>query len=179
MVSRWKKKSSRVAYQNPWIRIREDKVIRPDGVSGIYGVVELAGSSAVVALTSDVTVYLIKQWRYPLNRYTLELPWGGKRKAETYPQAARRELQEEAGVTASRWRSLGAVADCPGVVNEMVHLYLAENLTTVRRTIISEESDQEVIIVPFKKAWQWVQTNKICDAVTIAGLTRAKHKLHL
>ncbi len=179
MKSPWKKISSTQKYKNPWIRVREDKVIRPDGTNGIYGVVDLTGSSAVVALTENNKVFLIRQWRYPLSCYTVEMPWGGRKRSETYLQCAKRELREETGVTAKQWNSIGKVADCPGVVNEFAHLYVARRLTIGSPIVLPEESDQEVVCIPFKRALAWMYSNKINDAVSIACLVRAKEYLKL
>ncbi|MBI5038104.1 MAG: NUDIX hydrolase [Candidatus Kerfeldbacteria bacterium] len=139
----------------------------------------MTGSSIIVALNKAGELYLVKQWRYPLSSYTLELPWGGRKPRETYLQAAKRELREEAGLVAQSWKSLGRVADCPGIVNELVSIFLARELKKVGTVTISEESDQSVATIPFSKAFRWVQTGKINDAVSIAALTRAKIFLHL
>lgn len=179
MFGRWKKKSSRIAYQNQWLSLREDSVIRPDGNPGIYGVVDLTSSSAIIALTKDNKVYLVKQWRYPLACYTIELPWGGRKKNENFLQCAKRELEEEVGIRAQQWKSLGKVADCPGIVNEFVALYLAQGIQETHRIGISEESDQRVVLVPFARAWRWALDGTIRDAVTITGLTRTKYTLSI
>ena len=69
--------SSRIAYENQWIREREDQVIRPDGDAGIYGVVEIPLSVGIVALNERDEIALVGQWRYPVNRYSWEIPRGG------------------------------------------------------------------------------------------------------
>ena len=69
----WKTLTSRIAYENAWIRLREDKVLRPDGHEGIYGVVELRPSVGVVAVNAVREIVLVGQWRYPLDRYSWEI----------------------------------------------------------------------------------------------------------
>jgi len=174
MKNPWRKLSSKIVYRNPWIKVREDKVIRPDKKRNIYGVIETTGSSAIVAIDEQEYIYLIKQWRYPLDQYTLELPWGGRKKQETYWQAAKRELREEAGLTAKRWKALGKIADCPGIVNEFAYLYLAQNLAVQKPIVLSEEGVQKVMRVPFIKAYRWALQGRIQDAVCVAGIARAK-----
>ena len=106
----WKTLASRIVYENAWLRLREDAVLRPDGGQGIYGVVELRPSVGVVALDGNREIVLVGQWRYPSGRYTWEIPRGGSRTGETDLQAvAQRELREEAGVEAKIWQRLGAV----------------------------------------------------------------------
>ncbi len=170
----WKKLSSRYVYKNPWIRVREDKVIRPDSTRGIYGVVELPGSSAVVAVDNKKQLYLIKQYRYPLQAYTVELPWGSRQHRESYLQAGKRELREEAGITAGIWKALGKVADIPGIGDEYAYLYLARDLTFGKPIVPSEEGEQKVFSIPFTKAYQQALEGTIKDAVTVAGIVRAK-----
>src|SRR5580658_7831539 len=88
----WKTIESRTAYENAWLRVREDQVIRPDGKPGIYGVIEIRPSVGVVALNERDEIVLVGQWRYTLNRYSWEIPRGGSRADETdMQQAAERE----------------------------------------------------------------------------------------
>ena len=100
----WKTLSSRTAYENAWLRVREDQVIRPDGQPGIYGVVEIRPSVGIVALNDRDEIVLVGQWRYTVNHYSWEIPRGGSRADEVDIQcAAERELAEEAGVIAALW----------------------------------------------------------------------------
>src|SRR4051812_30607679 len=84
----WETTSSRVAYKNNWVRVREDEVIRPDGTPGLYGVIEIRPSVGVVAMNHLDEVVLVGQWRYPLNRYSWEIPRGGSQPGETDMLAA-------------------------------------------------------------------------------------------
>jgi hypothetical protein len=109
----WKTVSSRVAYENAWIRLREDQVIRPDGRPGIYGVVEIRPSVGVVAMNERDEVALVGQWRYSVNRFSWEIPRGGSHPGETDMLCvAKRELAEEAGLIAEKWEALGPVDVC-------------------------------------------------------------------
>ena len=86
-------------YRNPWITVREDDVIRPDGSGGVYGVVEIPASCGVVAIRDDGQVALVGQWRYVHDRYSVEIPTGGSEPGERPVDAAQRELREETGLT--------------------------------------------------------------------------------
>jgi hypothetical protein len=99
----WKSVSTRIHYENPWIRVREDQVVRPDGLPGIYGVVEFKNRAVgVLPVEDDGSVWLVGQYRYPLNAYSWEIPEGGCPESETPETTARRELREETGLTAGR-----------------------------------------------------------------------------
>src|SRR5439155_7079061 len=96
----WQVLGSRQVYENAWIRVREDDVIRPDGQPGIYGVVEFQGLAvAIIALTEDEQVYLVGQYRYPTDTYSWEVVEGTSEAGEEPLAAAKRELSEETGLT--------------------------------------------------------------------------------
>ena len=103
----WRVLGSRPVYENPWISVREDEVVRPDGNLGIYGVVHYKNTAVGVLPVEDGHVYLVGQYRYPLERYSWEIPEGGCPEDEDPLQAARRELKEETGLEATRWEKLG------------------------------------------------------------------------
>jgi 8-oxo-dGTP pyrophosphatase MutT (NUDIX family) len=122
----WQVRSSRVVYENPWLRLREDQVVRPDGRDGIYGVVEFPGSVTVLAVGADGRAPLVSQWRYPVRRESLELPTGAIDPDDASPlEAARRELWEEVGWRAAHWESLGSVDNSNGATTDTTYLFLA------------------------------------------------------
>src|SRR5208337_3190204 len=99
----WTTLSSRLVYENPWIRVREDQVLRPDGQPGIYGVVEFKNRAVgVLPVDDEGCIWLVGQHRYPLNSYSWEIPEGGSPQSETTEETARRELKEETGLSAGR-----------------------------------------------------------------------------
>jgi 8-oxo-dGTP pyrophosphatase MutT (NUDIX family) len=172
----WKTLGSEVVYENAWIRLRHDRVITPGGGEGIYGVVETAPAIGVVALTGDLRVYLVGQYRYPLEQYSWEIPEGGGREGETLAEAARRELREETGLTARRWTSLGTAATSNCVTDEIAHFFLAEDLTEGDPTPDETEA-LEVKVVPFAEAHEMVRRGEIQDAMSIIALYRARDLL--
>ena len=91
--SPWRTLSSRNVYENPWISVREDSVIRPDGEPGIYGVVHYKNTAVGVLPVEEDHIYLVGQYRYPLERYSWEIPEGGCPKDEEPLRAAQRELR--------------------------------------------------------------------------------------
>lgn len=124
----WRTLGTRYVYENPWISVREDEVIRPDGHPGIYGVVHYKNTAVGILPIEDGHVYLVGQYRYPLERYSWEIPEGGCPEGEDPLQAARRELKEETGLEADRWEKLGEADLSNSVADERAVWYLATGL---------------------------------------------------
>jgi 8-oxo-dGTP pyrophosphatase MutT (NUDIX family) len=175
----WKTIEENVVYQNPWLRVREDKVLRPDGRPGIYGVVEIRPSVGAVALNERNEVALVGQWRYVSKRYSWEIPRGGSHDHDTdMLSAAKRELREEAGIDASDWRFLGALDVCNGVTTDVQHLYIATGLTLVA----SDPDPEEQIItrfMPFEEAVEMAMTGEITEVCTVTALLMAERLLRV
>jgi 8-oxo-dGTP pyrophosphatase MutT (NUDIX family) len=168
----WKRLSSRTAYENAWIRVREDQVIRPDGAPGIYGVIEIRPSVAIVAIDDLDRVVLVGQWRYSVNRYSWEVPRGGSHTGETdMLEVARRELAEETGVLASRWRELGFVDVCNGVADDVQTLFLAKGLS---ETDMRLDPEEEIVVEwhPFEDAIEMALDGRITEVCSIAAILK-------
>ena len=173
----WRTLSSRLAYENPWIRVREDRVLRPDGHEGIYGVIELRPSVAVVALNAEREVALVGQWRYPTGKYSWELPRGGSAPGETDLRAvAARELAEEAGVQAADWELLGSVDLNNGVTNNVEHLFLATRLTACAR---HPDPEEQIVMkwVPLTEAVGMALGGGIAEVCSVAALLIVERRL--
>ena len=150
--------------------MREDQVIRPDGRDGIYGVVEIRPSVGVVALNERDEIALVRQWRYAVNRYSLEVPRGGSHPGESDMLAvAQRELAEEAGVTATHWEALGAVDVCNGVTDDVQSLYLATGLSATEMNLDPEE-DITVEWRPLTEAVHMAMDGRITEVCSIAAI---------
>ena len=128
----WRTLGSRRVYENPWISVREDSVVRPDGEPGIYGVVHYKNTAVGVLPVEDDHVYLVGQYRYPLDRYSWEIPEGGCPEGEEPLGAARRELREETGLEAGSWRRLGEAYLSNSVADEYAVWFLATDLVARR-----------------------------------------------
>ena len=169
----WTVIGSREVYVNPWIRVREDQVLRPDSKPGIYGVVEFANYAlGVVAVTDDLDTFLVGQWRYTLGRYSWELPEGGGAKNIAPLISAQRELREETGIEARQWIDLGPYDLSNSVTDEIGYVYLARDLELGE----SDPDGDEVLNVwrlPLSEARQMCLDGRITDAVSIIGILRA------
>lgn len=179
-ASPWRTTSSRIVYENAWLRVREDHVLRPDGLPGVYGVVSPeAIATGVVALTPELEVTLVGQFRYTVGAYSWELPEGGSKQGETPLEAAQRELQEETGLIAERWSQLGGALHLSNCLSDEVgYVFLAEGLSQAEAT----PDETEVLAIkriPLEEALQQVEAGEITDAVSIIGLLRAARRLGL
>ncbi len=168
----WKTNLSRVVYENPWIRVREDNVTRPDGGPGIYGVVEIRPSIGVVALNDRDEIVLVGQWRYSVNRYSWEVPRGGSHPGESdMLEVAKRELAEEAGLLAGHWEMLGPVDVCNGVADDVQTLFLATALTATEMRLDPEE-DITVEWRTFDEAVRMAIDGRITEVCSVAAILR-------
>ena len=162
--------SSRVVYENAWISVREDQVIRPDGAPGIYGVAHFKNVAVgVLAIEADETVYLVGQYRYPLEQYSWEIPEGGCPIGEDWLRAAQRELAEEVGLRAEQWERLGAAHLSNSVSDEYAVWFLATGLT--QGAAQPEGTEQlKVRRVPLREALRMAQNGEITDALSLLAL---------
>ena len=156
------------------IKIREDEVLIPGGNRAKREVCEHPGGVAVLPLHQDGGVTLVSQYRYPYGKMLWELPAGKLDPGEAGPLACGvRELKEETGFVAGRYTSLGQVYPSPGFLNEIIHLYLAEDLEQVGAC---PEEDEFLVVEtkPFAQVEGMIAAGEIVDAKTIAAMYRAR-----
>jgi 8-oxo-dGTP pyrophosphatase MutT (NUDIX family) len=172
MDNPWTTLSSKEIYSDPWIKVRLNEVLNPDKSLGTYSVVILKGGIGVVAIDDMERVLLVGQYRYPLNRYSWEIPKGA---FETFERdedpivTAKRELLEETGAVAKKWIYLGFVHTLMGSTNDEVHLFEARNLVIG----VPKPDKNEVLQVRwvhFDQFWNMVKIGDITDATSIAAL---------
>ena len=120
---------SREVYRGRILRVREDRVLLPNGQEAQREIVEHPGGVGILALDADGCAVMVRQYRYAFGQTLLEIPAGKREKGEQPDETARRELQEEVGATAREWQSLGEVIASPGCYDEVLYLYLARDLT--------------------------------------------------
>lgn len=162
--------TSKTVYKNPWITVHEDKIIRPGGKEGLYGVVEYSPGVSTVALTPDNEVFLVKEYAYAIDEYSISLPQGGVEPNESYLDAAKRELLEEAGVEAKDWTDLGYINPYTMIINGPMYLFLAKNA----KVVTQHEKEFELTKVPLKTAVQWVMESKINHSGTCVAILKAR-----
>jgi 8-oxo-dGTP pyrophosphatase MutT (NUDIX family) len=168
----WKTLSSKTIYENPWLRLREDQVIRPDGKEGIYSVVEIKPSIGVIVLNENNQTALVGQWRYAHNKFSWEIPTGGSSPADKdIVSSAQRELIEETGIEAKNWYSLGSIDNSNGATTDVANLYLA---TDLKFHETHQEPDESIITrwFDFQKALEMVMSGKITESCSVAAILK-------
>lgn len=166
-------KERKTVYAGRIVTLHIDRVELPNGTECELEIVKHPGGAAIVALDERMRVCLLYQYRYAANGWIWELPAGKLEPQESAQVTAQRELLEEAGVMAGRWESLGTMLSSPGVFSEIIHLYLARDLSHVPYQHEVHETI-EVHWLPFDEAFTRAVTGEIRDAKTLAGLLRAR-----
>jgi 8-oxo-dGDP phosphatase len=163
--------SSRVVYENPWLRLREDEIERPDPgggrVRGVYAVVEKE-DFAVVVPWDGRELTLVGQERYTLGRYTWEFPQGGVAGA-TPEERARTELAEETGLRAGALRHLGHLDNAVGMSSQGYDVWLATDLTEGEPAPEAEEVDMRTRRVAPEEFERMVRDGELTDGSSVAA----------
>jgi ADP-ribose pyrophosphatase len=170
--------STRIVYENRWMRVREDEVRYRDGSTGIYGVVVKPNFVVIVPLDADGKLHLVEQYRYPIGIRSWEFPqgaWEGKPDADPL-ELARGELREETGLDAAEIILAGNLYQACGYATQSYNVYLAKGLRRVEAKL--EATEQDLITRAFATAevLAMVQNGVIRDAGTVAALGLLKLK---
>jgi ADP-ribose pyrophosphatase len=151
------------------IKVRVDQVELPDGRVSTREIVEHAPAVAVVALTEDGELLLVRQYRKPIEQHMLEIPAGLMETGETPLDSARRELAEETGFRADKWEKLSSFYTTPGFSDEVIHLFLASDLK-VGATHLDEDEFVEVQKLSLPEALRLIEIGELIDAKSIIGI---------
>jgi 8-oxo-dGTP pyrophosphatase MutT (NUDIX family) len=166
----WKKLSSRVVFDNPWITVFEDRVINPGGGRNDYGHVHFKNRAvAIVPLDDEGNTWLVGQDRYTLGTFCWELPMGGAPLAEAPLDAAKRELKEETGLTARTWTELMHLHTSNSITDEAGIVFVAEDLTEGPPQF-EETENIEIRKLKLAEAIDMVSRGEITDAISVAAL---------
>src|ERR1700739_4879565 len=161
--------SSREVYRNRWLRVREDEIERSNGAKGIYGVVDKDNCAVILPIEGD-TIYLVEQFRYPIEQRALELPQGGWETADVDPEElARGELREETGLIAARMTHLGTMWIAYGFTKQRQFVYLATGLTQAGTDPDPEEHDLVLKTATVAEFEQMLLDGTIQDACTLGA----------
>jgi 8-oxo-dGTP pyrophosphatase MutT (NUDIX family) len=162
----------KVIFEGRVIKVSVDTVDLPNGIRLPLEIVRHPGGAAAVAIDSRNRICLLRQFRHAAGGYIYELPAGKLEPDEPPGETARRELVEEAAVSAARWESLGEYFSSPGVFTEVIHLFLATELTPVEARPEADEVFQ-VEWWPLEQAVERAASGELTDAKTIIGILRA------
>ncbi|HEX8651467.1 MAG TPA: NUDIX hydrolase [Pyrinomonadaceae bacterium] len=165
----WRRLSTKEVYDNPWIGLREDAVVRPDGQEGIYGVVHFKNAAIGILAVDGEFIYLVGQYRYTLGQYSWEIVEGGCPKGEDFLSAAQRELAEETGLRAENWEKMGEAYLSNSVTDERAVWFLATELTQGEH---QPEGTEQLMVrrVPFSQALRMALTGEITDAISMLAI---------
>lgn len=168
--------SIRNVFRGRVLTLNLERVQLPNGRVAELEIAHHPGGAAVVAVDADGQVCLLRQFRHAAGGWLMELPAGKLDGGEPPLECARRELAEEAGMTARRWDKLGEFYSSPGILTEVIHLFLARDLLAVE----ARPEDHEVFEarwIPFDDATGLAAGGRLQDAKTLIGLLWAREAL--
>ena len=175
---RWEKLSSKQVYSDRWFHARADSCRFPDGrVIEPYYVVELPNWANIVVVTKDDKIVLVRQYRYPVDQITLELPGGVIDKGEDPMQAAIREMQEETGYHSNEVEFLCKLAPNPAINDNTAYFYLARNAEPGEKKNFDAFEDIELCIFSKEQFLQLLRENKIQHGVQLGPIYEALIRL--
>jgi len=159
-------------FEGKIIKLRVERVALPDGREGSREIVEHRGAVAMVALDEDGNIILVRQYRKALEQTTLEIPAGTLEDCEDPLACARRELEEEIKMKAAHWEKILDYYSAPGFCNEILHLYLARDLSA---SFAEADEDEflEIVKLPLATAYKYIFEGKIVDGKSIIGIQHA------
>lgn len=169
----WKLIKGRLIYDNPWITLFHDDVITPGGKDGLYGYLHFKNHAiGIVPVDTDGNTWLVGQYRYALKRWSWEIPEGGCPVGTDPLETAKRELKEEAGITAAKWTHLSTFDLSNCVSDESGIIYLAQDLE-IGDAEPDESEELELVKLPLAEAIDMCDKGEIRDAISLIGLRQA------
>jgi 8-oxo-dGTP pyrophosphatase MutT (NUDIX family) len=171
----WIVKGAAQAFANDWFGVERHDVVHPGGAPGTYSVIRIRRLAVgVLPIEADGSVHLVGQWRFPLGRYSWEMPEGGAEPGEPAIDCARRELAEETGLRAGRLVSVLELDMSNSLTDEIAVIFLATELAPGQ----ASPEPTEVLKrrrAPFMEVLARVTDGRIRDAMTVAAMLRAHH----
>ena len=164
-------------YSGCLLQVYRDEIRLPNGSDSVRELIRHVGAVCVVAMTDENEVIIEKQYRYPFGRVLTELPAGKLDSPDEDPlDAAKRELKEETGYTAEKWKYLGVCYPTVAYSDEVIHLYLARGLTAGDQAL-DEDEFLHYKKVPLRTLLEDIMNNKIEDGKTQIALLKAARKM--
>jgi ADP-ribose pyrophosphatase len=161
--------SSERLYEGKMVNLRRDIVLLPNGKQATREIVEHPGAVAVVPVLPDGSILMVCQFRHPVGLVLREIPAGKLSPGEDPDECARRELEEETGYRAGRLERKASVFTGPGFTDEVIHIYIADDLV---KTKMNPDEDEFLAIERWtpQQIRQMIREGHICDAKTISGM---------
>lgn len=170
----WKTVSTELMYESGWIKVHKHHVINPAGNPALYSTVHYKNKAiGILPLDDDYNTWIVGQYRFPIDRYSWEMPEGGGNPTIPYLESASRELIEETGIKATQFIELMRMHTTNSVADEEAIIYIAKNLSFHEAT--PEETEQlQLKKIPFTTMFDMVMSGEITDAMTVAAVLKTK-----
>jgi len=173
----WKTKSFKVIYDNPWINVKEYQVIQPGGKNGIYGVVHFKSIAVgIIPLDDDDQTWIVGQYRYTLNRYSWEIPEGGGKLDVDPLHSAKRELLEETGIKADKWKEIIKMDLSNSISDETGIAFVARDLS-FHESSPDDDEELEIRKLPFEELFKMAIDGEITDSLALNAIFKTQHLL--
>lgn len=172
-----KKISSEVAHKNPWWEYKHDKFIIPDGNESDYYYIATHGNVIIIPVLDDGRLVLVRQYRYLQEKNSVEFPGGGMGKDESPTDAANREFLEETGYKTDNLIKIGTFEPCVGMVKDLSHVFIANELTAVQEPKSDGMEYTEVILRRIDEFENMIKQGEIWDGQALAVWAMARNLL--
>lgn len=168
-MNRWKIKSQNIVFSQRLFKVKKQKILLPNGKEREYSIVERQPISVIFPISDKLELYLISQFRYLFDKKILEAVAGHIDDGETPLEAAKRELKEETGITASNWKEILELETSASVIRSNVHIFFAKG---IKLGISDPEEGEEIELVrmSIENAIKKIMDGEIKTASTIIGL---------
>lgn len=173
----FKLNKSDIIFKGHVFDIKVDQIEYNSGNEGVREVILHNGGAVVLPVTNDGKIVLVKQYRYPFDEFMYELPAGKLEKNEDPKKCATRELTEETGYTSDKISFLGKIYTSPGFCDEILYIYLVENLVAGDHDREEGEDGMEVYELTIEEIDKMIAEGKIVDGKTISGLYFYKNRM--
>lgn len=170
----WKIIKTEEIYDSPWIKLIRHEVIHPSGNHGVYSVTHFKNLAiGVLPLDDKKNTWLVGQYRFPLNKYSWEIPEGGGALDISPVESAMRELKEETGIIAKEFTEIQRMYLSNSATDELAILYVAKGLSFGEAH--PEESEElNCIKIPFEEVYKKVLSGEITDSLTVVAVLKVK-----
>ncbi|GIV33162.1 MAG: DNA mismatch repair protein MutT [Chitinophagales bacterium] len=168
----WTTLSEKIVYDNPWMQVREYRVINPAGKASLYGIVSAKHLAiGIIPLDAQNNTWLVGQYRYPLKAYSWEIVEGGGKPDIDPVESARRELKEETGLEARHYTKIMEMHTSNCISDEKAIIYVARGIS---EGIASPDEDEKLKVVklPFDEVFKMVMEGRITDSLSVAGILK-------